>query len=667
MSRTRHMANQKNERAEEKEVSSAGNRPAAAEEQADSGKDTQKGSVQAGSTREGSTREGSAKERFTKEGSGSAQGETRQDGTGQKGTRPGRAGRNGESAKDTGGTGTGKSAGSLALRSLPFLFFAVTAVIMVYYILVASKGEFHSDCTDTIMWADASIQSGEVYNPDFQYACFLPFGTNLLMKPLIRWMGLSMEAHVYGMLGFFILFTLFFCLMLHEMQWKPGETAVAAAALLALLLSSPKLREIFWGHTIYYSLGILFLFTGMYLYLRFLRLWRMDGQSAEPMDGQGAGRMHGQSAGRMAVHKWLTFGVLLLFILGTGTDGVSAISIFLLPFLAALLMERLLDASEPLLSRKNGRTLALIAGFGIACVVGMLLNKHWMGDLEAWYQKGYSGYSEMGTWMEHVQKLPVEWLRLLGVQDMQNVELMSAESLPNLFYILAGVLLAVLPVLCSLQYQRYEKDTAGYAMRLWIWIHWAVTGIVLLGYICGKLATANWRLSPIVVTSIVVSIQYIKWCLSQKPQVRLPVFFLIPIAAVAFWNLSGTAKLPSDPYDSNVLYQLNDYLEEAELYYGYATFWRANAITVISGDYVQVRSVKVSDDGQLSIYHYQSDIHWYDEQKGQEEYFLLLDQGEYNSMVNAENPLLFEALRTETVDLEEYGTYYVLVFDHNLF
>lgn len=640
MSKTRHLANQKNGKAEGWDVSPAGNKPATAGEKAGSGKDIQ----QAGGTQEGSPRDGFKQE-------GSAQAGATQEGSGQKGSAQNRATRDEGNAKENGDAGSGKAAGSLALRSLPFLFFAVTAIIMVYYILAASKGEFHSDCTDTIMWADASIQSGEVYNPDFQYACFLPFGTNLLMMPLIKWMGLSMEAHIYGMLGFFILFILFFCLMLYEMQWKPGEIAVAAAALLALLLSSPKLREIFWGHTIYYSLGILFLFTGMYLYLRFLRLCSMDGQGT----------------GRTAIHKWLTFGVLLLFILGTGTDGVSAISIFLLPFLAALFMERLLDASEPLISRKNGQTFALIVGFGIACVIGMLLNKHWMGDLEAWYQKGYSGYSEMSTWMEHVQKLPVEWLRLLGVQDMQNVELMSAESLPNLFYILAGVLLAVLPVLCSLQYQRYEKDVTGYVMRLWIWIHWAVTGIVLLGYICGKLATANWRLSPIVVTSIVVSMQYIKWCLSRKPQIRLPIFFLIPIAMVVFWNLSGTAKLPSDPYETNVLYQLDDYLEEEELYYGYATFWRANAITVISGDYVQVRSVKVSDDGQLSIYHYQSDIQWYDEQKGQDEYFLLLDQGEYNSMTNAANPLLFEALRTETVDLEEYGTYYVLVFDHNLF
>ncbi len=598
---------------------------------------------QAPNQKNGQKKAGSDVEKSADQGKKEAMEENRKASAGRKGEKTAKAA---ESA-----AGTERTPAGMALRYLPFLFFAVTVLVMVFYLTKASKGEFHSDCTDTIMWADASLESGEVYNPDFQYACFLPFGTNLLMMPLIKWLGLSMEAHIYGMFGFFILFTVFFCLMLHEMGWKPGEIAVAAAALLALLLSSPKLREIFWGHTIYYSLGILFLFIGMYLYLRFLRLGETDGKN-------------GRST---ALHRWLTFGVLLVFIVGTGTDGVSAISIFLLPFLAALLMERMLDAEVPVFSRENGRTLALVAAFGISCVIGMMLNKHWMGDLEAWYQKGYSGYSEMDTWMEHVLKLPVEWLKLLGVQNIPNVELMSAESLPNLFYVIAGVLLAVMPVLASAQYRRYRKDTEGYALRLWIWIHWAVTGIVLLGYICGKLATANWRLSPIVVTSIVVSMQFLKWCMSQKPQVRLPIFFLIPIAAVAFWNLSGTAKLPSDPYESNVLYQLSDYLEDEELYYGYATFWRANAITVISGDYVDVRSVKVSDDGQLSIYHYQSDIKWYDEQAEQDEYFLLLDQGEYNSMVNAGNPLLSEALRTETADMGDFGTFYVLVFDHNLF
>ena len=39
-----------------------------------------------------------------------------------------------------------------------------------------------------------------------------------------------------------------------------------------LLSASKKLREIFWGHTIYYSLGILFLFFGLALLFRLQNL-----------------------------------------------------------------------------------------------------------------------------------------------------------------------------------------------------------------------------------------------------------------------------------------------------------------------------------------------------------------------------------------------------------
>ena len=74
---------------------------------------------------------------------------------------------------------------------IPVLIFLYVASIVIYFITSAYRAEFHSDCTDTILWANASIEGNAVYDKDFNYACFLPFGINVIMQPLIGMFGLT--------------------------------------------------------------------------------------------------------------------------------------------------------------------------------------------------------------------------------------------------------------------------------------------------------------------------------------------------------------------------------------------------------------------------------------------------------------------------------------------
>ena len=89
-------------------------------------------------------------------------------------------------------------AGNIFLNIISFILFVVTVIASLYYIIILSKSEFHSDCTDTIMWANASYEAGSIYDPNFKYACFLPFGTNILMYPFIGITGLSLKTHIIG-------------------------------------------------------------------------------------------------------------------------------------------------------------------------------------------------------------------------------------------------------------------------------------------------------------------------------------------------------------------------------------------------------------------------------------------------------------------------------------
>lgn len=539
---------------------------------------------------------------------------------------------------------------------LPILIFLGVIASVVYYITVGFKSEFHADCTDTIMWANASHESGHIYDENFSYACFLPFGINLIMQPLISIFGLSLKAHIIGMLSYLALLVVFFCLMLKEMHWNLRSICFAGSVMLAVTVSSSKLREIFWQHTIYYSLGLLFIVIGLYLYFRLLNLSHKR-QSLDPKD---------KKAQRLFLHFLITFVCLAVFVMFTATDGISALSIFAIPFIAAIFAEAFANDSNKIFSLKTLKTFGSAAIFGVMILLGIKLNERWVGDMTAGYQEAYSAYSGMSTWIEHIQNLPLAWMRLFGVEDMTNQPLFEKESILNLLRIAASVILAVMPVIATCYYSKIKKAKGSQALRIWIWIHWASSAIVLVGYICGLLSSADWRLTPIIGTSLMLSIIFVHYiAVSKISSGRIIALISIPVILVSILNIQGLINLSKKDYKKeNYLFGLTELLEEAGLSYGYASFWNANAITLISDSEVKVRDVNVSEYG-VSKRLYQSSSEWYKDQPVQDEYFLLLTSYEYSTIANGQNSLIEDA--SQNLSAFVNGTeYYILVFDHNI-
>ena len=236
----------------------------------------------------------------------------------------------------------------------------------------------------------------------------------------------------------------------------------------------------------------------------------------------------------------------------------------------------------------------------------------------------------------------------------------------NLIRIGTALILAVLPVAATCCYPKY-KGQSGRQMRILLWAHWTVTGLILVGYLCGALSVANWRLSPIVCTASIVSLVFLRWAITKRTAMqRVAGLLCVPVACFCLLSALNILLLPTNAAEVNVQYQLTNMLEDQGLTYGYATFWYANAMTVISGDKLKVRNVNVDEDGvQKAVY--QTAAAWYDDQPGQEDYFLLLDTEEYQGLAAAKDPLLSRAERSFVLT-DSYGTnYQVLVFAENIF
>ncbi len=516
----------------------------------------------------------------------------------------------------------------------------LSVVLVGYYILFPAWGDFHADCTDTILWAQAAYDGKALINFDFAYACYLPIGGQLLMLPFIPLFGVSTTTHTIGMMLFFLLFTAALLLLFRQMRLSWGGSALSTATVLLILSGSTKLREIFWGHVIYYSLGLLFLAVGLALTFRLLRCFEKTVFSEK---------------------KAAVYGVLLSVwcVLGA-INQVEILTLFSVPLIGALIGERFFDFQNTLSRREKRGTLLTIAIVIAATVIGYLIGILITAGTNAGYANAYAGFSDPSKWYDNAARFFVHYVTLFGIEPVDGQPLTDTDGVLLLIKILASAAVLLTPVVATAIYRKIDTRP----LRLLILSHWIVTALVMMGFVFGRLSMANWRLSPILGTSVIVTTAFCAWCLQKRtPYQRLLLIAMVPIAVTCAVNAVDIASLPPQQKQDEGLYTIVDTMKEQGLTYGYATFWNANALTVISDSDIRCRTIELTDNhSDYKKRLYQSNVHWYDDQEGEDDYFVLLNPDEYDHMKRANNPLITTA-DSETV----IGDYHVLVFDDNIF
>ena len=531
-----------------------------------------------------------------------------------------------------------KDVGRIALTALSIFTMLLGMFLIIYYIWGAARGEFHSDSTDTLYWAEAAMQGNGLINPDFNYAAVMPFGGNIFMQIWIPFFGVSMTTHSLGMTTFFVVFSASIFWLLTEMKWSIRWKGITIGGILVALSLSEKLREIFWGHIIYYSLGMLFLVAGLALVLHIYNI---------------------QDSGKSRIKLRLTIALVILLVMFTilCTNSTTAIALFALPIIGSLFVERLLDHSQPLINKKTGLGGIMLVICGIGVVAGMKLGKIIAGDVVAGYASAYSRFAESNTWWEHIEKLPLALLNLLGLDISAGTDLMSLDGINTIMLIVYALILVILPIIALCFYGKI-KDTGT---RMLIISHFVVTAFIMVGYVCGLLSAADWRLSPLLVSSFLVCISFMRWIYLNTDMRRLGVLLLLPVGYICANGAYTVAKLPPDSYLENTNYKLAQFLIEEDLEYGYATFWNSHAITVQSDSKTKVRNVDINEIG-VSISYYQSNIKWYEDQEGQDDYFLLMSVGERDTLISSGHEIITRQRR----ELECEG-FIIWVFEDNIF
>jgi len=229
----------------------------------------------------------------------------------------------------------------------------------------------------------------------------------------------------------------------------------------------------------------------------------------------------------------------------------------------------------------------------------------------------------------------------------------NAEGSKIIFKMLVAFILIISPIVITFFYGKLDRY-----VRVFILTHWAMTALIAIGFVFGRLSSANWRLSPILVTATFLTICLARYLFMDKKYSKSNVIIVIPII---IFNIFSFVDMITIKENKSVPQNIASFLSEQNLEYGYATFWRSHSITVLSDSKVRVRDMIIDENGNPQKRIYQTQDSWYEDQIGVSEYFLLLLPSEYNSIKEKNLSLIEEA--KETLKFSEY---YILVFDRNI-
>ncbi|MFA5562461.1 MAG: hypothetical protein WDA00_07490 [Eubacteriales bacterium] len=537
---------------------------------------------------------------------------------------------------------------------MPLLLAAPGLGLVLYYIIGPARGYMTADCTDSLRWAYATYESGQLISDNFYYAAILPFGGNLIFLPFVALFGYSVKAQLCGLVLFALLLAGALYYLARGLEFGRCASAAFVSAVLLVLSGSRKLREIMWEHIFYYNLGILFFCVGFGLAVRLVH------------EG---GLLH--RGGERRAADYARLGVLLVFGLLAATNGLQSLICFTLPVLAAVFGERLLDGTEPLTSVRGLRTAGLLGAFSVCSAVGFLLIKPISHGVVAGYAEAFTSYSGMSEWTDNFLHFFENWFSLLGVSVKSGDPLLSRASIGPLVGIAGGVLLLLVPVAMLLGYRHMRSR----GMRLLLIGHLVVSAAIMFGFVFGRLSGANWRLVPMLGTALIVTAAgAVALWRQQRVAARLGALLAAGLLLMAAVPAVQIAKMPSDYGRQNSWHVAAAELEARGLYYGYANFWWANLVSMLSDNRIEVGNLH-ADKTYPYPYEYQQPKDMYDD-KDTDRYFLLLTEKEHTRMTAwlQAQTAAGNIIESFTIESEPYaaGGYYgsvlyVYVFAENLF
>ncbi len=516
--------------------------------------------------------------------------------------------------------------------------FVLGLLVVVFYIYKRCRAEFNADFTDTLLWANASVESGHFYNPDYWYAYFLPFSGIPIMIPIVAAFGLTYFSHQLGMTVFLLLFAVALLIFFRAAGCKYADAFALSGITMILMCASTITRMIFYGHVIHYSLVIVFMCVAFFLI-------RRSSIFANSLPGEAA-----DIGKRAKIYTVLTAVWCMLCC----TNGVATCLLFFVPLIGTLVIERFFDA-RPISLKTDMALIKDIITLAVGGLAGIVIKIVFFSSSE--YENSITALLPSDGWVWKQSPFILEWIKVFTGDSAEDVLMQSFDGIRILgMYVLALVLLIV-PVLAAISYKKIKNRM----LRLLIIYYWLMFAVTLLTYSVSYALVSNWRLAHLACASVILTLLYTFHMVKEKMFVRWFVL-LIPVLAVCTLLSMLTVKNIPSATDANQNDQLISIYREHGLTRGYSSsFWTsANAATVLSDGEIVVSPITIYPDGSYEVRRYQSEPWEYEDATGADRYFVVVSDEDIDYAADTLGKNRIEEIKYQ-------DNMYIWVFDRNIF
>ncbi len=498
--------------------------------------------------------------------------------------------------------------------------------------------EFDSDNAETILWAQASVESGTVISNDFEYPVqLIPFGGHLLFVPFVKAFGVSILSLRLGFCVYSVVFCSLLLLLFKNLGFAWDTALTASGCILLLTVVHEDMRDVLWAHCVYYGMSVLFTLLIFNSYMFY------------------CGR-------KDSLGKAIGLFLLMFCVLLGSINGAVIILYASFPFVCALLLFEILRMKK----RTDRRNLILPLAAGFVLIIGFVLNKLVTAPVESWYADHYSMLVPADQWVTNLELFPTRWIELFTTLPGQSVPVFSSVGLKMVVRIAAALAAFGLSFLSFRCLKSIENEGA----RVFVLSYWIMLCAILFFFIFGNISDFCRRLIPVYFSCLVVDVIIIDKGIGDARVSFATKSLLAGIAALAvFTGLLNGASVFRKPIDLSQWYGQGTILKtlmDHGLTHGYCTnFGYANSITVLTDEHIKSRWIFIQG-GNLINPRGVGSKSWYDGSHQEGRTFIVCAETEYYGQPELEEGLV-EVLRASqySPSFGDYAGYFILVYDED--
>ena len=523
---------------------------------------------------------------------------------------------------------------------LALAFLIVNAIFLIGYLFYGYQALFHSDSAVKVLIAREIIESGNWFPRDWNYVngdLFVLFG-HAVVVPLLTFMPANYAVHAISGLVFSVLILagIWFVSSLAPIGSARRLLVVAVfAAGISGSMAENLYGQVSYGTIVYFSCFILFF------------SWRC---------------LSSEGAKRVAWGAALFVLVLLAFWANPQRGLVS----YGLPLLAAT-SYLLARPERPGAQGRGKATLFLLGAVSFGALLGGYLHAQTIAEVNNVRGADETRWLPYDLMVRNAGLLLQQHLAIFGGLPPAKGMVLSKEGVYAAARFVAAISLLVLApraILNTLQ----RKDPAMVflcvfsvaALLLALLVQVATT----VPQMSDPIQSARYLVPAGVLMLLLVLLQPAE--VSEKPaEVATLAFLFVILAGSAyptfFWsgrNSESRATLLEQPSPNQAL---ADFLAKNGLRYGYANFWQAGVVSVLSGERVLVRQITLQNGIPAPMRHLSSN-HWYRPSAWTGETFLLLASQD----TKAFDPARLASHGVTITRELAFGDYKVYVFPENI-